>query len=80
MVETKNITLRLDAELADQVRVLAAIENRSMSDVLREAVVEHVQRRRRDPKFRRLVEKSRTQHEALLRQFAEHDAPGQAES
>lgn len=74
MVETKkNLTLRLDAELADQVRLLAAIENRSMSDVVRAAIVEHVRRRRQDPEFRRLVDQTRARHEALLRQFSDHE-------
>lgn len=73
MVGTKNFTLRLDEELADQVRVLAALENKSMSDVLRDAVVEHVERRRSDPAFKRLIEKSRERHEALLQQFSRLD-------
>jgi predicted transcriptional regulator len=67
--EQKSVLLRLDADLADQVGAVAQVEGRSVSDVMRQAIVEHVERRRQDPAFQRRVKESLRRHEKLLRQL-----------
>jgi predicted transcriptional regulator len=67
----KSMTLRLDRELADRVEALASVEDRTVSDVVREALAEHVERRRSDPQFREMLEANLAKHERLLRMLAE---------
>jgi predicted transcriptional regulator len=61
------MVLRLDPELAEQLRLVAAVEGRSVSDVAREAVASLVRRRRRDKRFLRLLEENLARHEQALR-------------
>jgi predicted transcriptional regulator len=63
---TKNIVLRLDPELADRLAAVAEVERRSVSDVAREAIAGLVEARRRDKRFRRLLEDSLARHQRLL--------------
>jgi predicted transcriptional regulator len=65
--ETKSVLLRLDPELADQVGAVAEVEGRTMSDVMREAIAEHVERRRQDPVFQRQLKDSLRRQQRLLR-------------
>jgi len=64
---TKNMLLRLDPDLAEQLQTVAAIEGRSVSDVAREAIAALVERRRRDKKFLGLLEDNLARHERTLR-------------
>ena len=63
---TKNMVLRLDPELADLLATVAEVEQRSVSDVAREAIAALVDARRRDKKFRRLLEDNLARHQRLL--------------
>jgi predicted DNA-binding protein len=63
---TKNIMLRLDPELAERLRVVADVEGRSVSDVLREAVVQLIEQRRKDKRFIRLLEENLARHQRVL--------------
>lgn len=63
---TKNMVLRLDPELAEQLEAVAEVEGRSVSDVVRQAIGELVARRRKDKKFIRLLEENLKRHERLL--------------
>jgi hypothetical protein len=51
----KNMTLRLSAEQATELEAVARAEGISVSDAVREAIKEHVERKRRDEKFRARV-------------------------
>ncbi len=64
---TKSILLRLDRDLAERVEAVAEVEGRSVSEVLREAIAAHVERRRKDKRFMRLLEENLARHERLLR-------------
>jgi hypothetical protein len=66
MGETKNMLLRLDPELADRLGMVAQVEGRPVSGVVRDAIAAYVEARRRDPEFRRLVESSLSRHAELL--------------
>ena len=66
MGETKNLLLRLDPELAEQLQAVAAIEGRPMSEIVREAIRSLVEARRQDEAFQeRLRESARQQRRAL---------------
>jgi predicted transcriptional regulator len=66
---TKNMTLRLDPALAEQLQAVAAVEGRAVSDLVREAVEALVAARRRDRKFQRRLEASARQQEDVLRRL-----------
>jgi predicted DNA-binding protein len=63
---TKNMVLRLDPALAQRLAAVAEVEGRSVSDVAREAIAELVEARRKDTRFRRLLEDNLTRHQRLL--------------
>jgi predicted transcriptional regulator len=65
--ETKSVLLRLDPDLADLVGAVAEVEGRTVSDVMREAIAEHVERRRQDPVFQRQLKDSLRRQQRLLR-------------
>jgi predicted transcriptional regulator len=67
MTDTKNVLLRLDPELAENLRTVAEVEGRSVSDVAREAIAELVDKRRRDKRFLRKLDDNVTRHAELLR-------------
>jgi predicted DNA-binding protein len=70
---TKNIMLRLDPELAQRLRVVADVEGRSVSDVLREAVAKLIEQRRKDRRFIRLLEDNLARHQRLLKALRDQD-------
>jgi predicted transcriptional regulator len=70
---TKSVLLRLEEDLADRLRAVAEVEDRSVSDVIRDAIAEHVERRRRDPAFQRKVAESMKRHQRLMRLLADDE-------
>ena len=64
---TKNMVLRLDPALADRLQAVAEVEGRSVSDVVREAINDLVERRRRDKRFQKRLEDNLARHRGLLR-------------
>jgi predicted transcriptional regulator len=65
-VRTKNMVLRLDPDLADLLATVAEVEGRSVSDVAREAIAALVEGRRKDKRFRRMLEDNLARHQRLL--------------
>jgi predicted transcriptional regulator len=63
---TKNMVLRLDPELAERLQVVAEVEGRTVSDVVREAITRLVEQRRRDKRFIKLLEDNVSRHQRLL--------------
>lgn len=63
---TKNLLLRLDPELAEQLQTVADVEGRPVSDVVREAIAALVEQRRGDKRFLRLLEENLTRHRQAL--------------
>jgi predicted transcriptional regulator len=59
----KNMTVRLDDELAADTEALARAEGKSLNETVKQALTEAVERRRKDPKFkarlRRIIEEDR---------------------
>jgi len=65
--ETKNMVLRLDPELAERLQVIAEVEGRPVSEVVREAIRELVEARRRDERFLELLEDNLARHRRVLK-------------
>jgi predicted DNA-binding protein len=63
---TKNLLLRLDPGLAGRLETVAAVEGRSVSDVVREAITTLVDQRRDDERFLRLLEDNLARHRQAL--------------
>lgn len=70
-VVPKNLTVRLDDELAADTEALARADGTSLNETVRQALKEAVDRRRRDPKFkarlRRIIEEDRELLERLAK-------------
>ena len=60
------MVLRLDPDLAELLATVADVEGRSVSDVAREAIAALVESRRKDKRFRRLLEENLARHQRLL--------------
>ncbi len=60
------MVLRLDPALAERLAAVAEVEGRSVSDVAREAIVALVEARRKDKRFRRMLEDNLARHQRLL--------------
>ena len=69
--ETKSMTLRMSEDLADQARAVAEVEGTTVSDVIRVALAEHVERRRRDPEFKKMLKRNLERHQKLLDMLAD---------
>jgi Arc/MetJ-type ribon-helix-helix transcriptional regulator len=71
MPERKNMTLRLPPEQADELEAVARAEGISVSDAVREAITEHIARKRKDKAFqerlRSVMERDREILERLSR-------------
>jgi predicted transcriptional regulator len=64
--QTKNMVLRLDPDLAELLATVAEVEGRSVSDVARQAIADLIQARRKDKRFRRMLEENLARHQRLL--------------
>jgi hypothetical protein len=51
-MDGKNMTLRLTADQAAELEAVARAEGISVSDAVREAIAEHIERKRKDEAFR----------------------------
>jgi predicted transcriptional regulator len=65
--KTKNLLLRLDPELAEQLQAVAQVEGRSISEVAREAIAALVEQRRRDQRFLQQLDDNLARHQRILR-------------
>jgi predicted DNA-binding protein len=63
---TKNLLLRLDPDLARRLEVVAEVEGRSVSDVVREAIAKLVDERRGDKRFLALLDDNLARHRQAL--------------
>ena len=69
--DTKSMTLRMDEDLADKVRTIAEVDGTTVSDVIRDALAEHVERRRCDPEFQGMLKRNLQRHQELLSMLAD---------
>ncbi|MCL2768556.1 MAG: hypothetical protein FWD42_00400 [Solirubrobacterales bacterium] len=66
----KNLTVRLDDELASDTEALARAEGKSLNETVKHALTEAVQRRRDDPLFRERVRRIMQEDRELLERLA----------
>jgi len=52
MKPAKAMTIRLSADQAEQLETVATVDNQPVSEVIRAAIAEHIENRRRDAKFK----------------------------
>jgi predicted transcriptional regulator len=71
--ETKSLLLRLDPELAAQLQAVADVEQRPMSEVVREAIRTLIEARRADGEFQRRLRDSAREHDRTLRALRAED-------
>ena len=67
---SKNLTVRLDAELAADTDALARAEGVSLNEIVKRALAEAVQRRRDDPDFKARVRRIIDEDRALLERLS----------
>ena len=66
----KNLTVRLDEELAADTEALARAEGQSLNETVKLALREAVERRQKDPAFRRRLRKIIEEDRELLERLA----------
>jgi hypothetical protein len=66
----KNLTVRLDDELAADAQALARAEGTSLNETVKRALKEAVDRRRKDPKFKARVKRIIEEDRELLERLA----------
>ena len=52
MKPAKAMTIRLSAELAEELETVASVENQPIAEVIRAAISEHIQQRKKDARFK----------------------------
>jgi hypothetical protein len=67
---TKNLTVRLDDELAADTEALARAEGVSLNETVKQALTEAVARRRKDPKFKERIRRIIKEDRELLERLA----------
>ena len=73
MGTTKNLLLRLDPELAEQLQAVALVEDRPVSEVVREAIRALVDAKRVDAGFQRRLQESAREHQRTLEALRRSD-------
>lgn len=71
MAPTKNLLLRLDPTLAEELQAVAAVEGRPVSEVVRDAIRELVSARRVDEEFQQRLRAAAREQQRLLGRLRE---------
>lgn len=66
MKQAKAMTIRLSEEQAEALETVANVEQRAVSDVIRAAISEHIENRRKDPNFQEDLKARLTRARKLL--------------
>jgi metal-responsive CopG/Arc/MetJ family transcriptional regulator len=66
---TKNLLLRLDLDLAEELQAVAAVEGRPVSEIVREAIRSLVADRRADRDFQERLRSAARDQQRLLRRL-----------
>ena len=67
MKAPKAMSIRLSAEQAEALETVAAVDNQSLAEVIRSAIAEHVEARRKDTTFRQSLRERINRTERLLK-------------
>jgi predicted transcriptional regulator len=68
----KAMTLRLNETEYERLRTLAYVEDRAMTDVIREAIYEYIQRKASHDEFRDSLERAMQENAQLIAELANH--------
>jgi predicted DNA-binding protein len=74
MKPAKAMTIRLSEEQAEALETVATVEQRAVSDVIRAAINEHIESRRKDPSFQEDLKARLARARKLLARQAGSDA------
>ncbi len=66
------MTLRLKENEYERLRTLAFVEDRAITDVIREAIREHIQRKASRDEFRASLERAMQENAQLIAELAKH--------
>ena len=66
------MTLRLKENEYERLRTLAFVEDRAITDVIREAIREHIQRKASRDEFRASLERAMQENTQLIAELAKH--------
>ena len=66
----KAMTLRIDMETAEQLEALAQVEGMPVSEVVRAALVRHIEERRDAPEFQKRLRDSMERNSLILERLA----------
>lgn len=66
----KNFTVRLPDDVAADAEALARAEGKSLNETVKTALIEAVERRRKDPEFKKTIKKIIDQDRELLERLA----------
>lgn len=72
---TKNMTLRLDPELAARVEALAEVESLPVAQIIRSALSSHIERRKREPEFQAKLQQQLARQADIENMFSLEDDP-----
>jgi predicted transcriptional regulator len=67
--DTKNLLLRLDPQLAAELQAVAKVEDRPVSEIVREAIRDLVAARRKDKRFQKRLQETAREYDRLLGQL-----------
>lgn len=66
----KNFTVRLPDDVAADAEALARAEGKSLNETVKTALIEAVERRRKDPEFKKTIKKIIDRDRELLERLA----------
>ena len=69
-VMTKNLTVRLPDHLAAEAEAVARVEGTSVNETVKQALIEAIDRRRKDPGFRTSLRRIVKEDQELLERLA----------
>lgn len=68
----KAMTLRLNETDYERLRTLAFVEDRAITDVIREAIDDYIRRKASHDEFRASLERAMQENAQLIAELAEH--------
>ena len=68
----KAMTLRLDETEYERLRTLAFVEDRAVTDVIREAIHDYIQQKASQAEFRASLERAMQENAQLIAELAQH--------
>ena len=68
----KAMTLRLDEVEYERLRTLAYVQDRAVTDVIREALSDYMERKAGDEEFRSSLERAMRENAQLIAELAQH--------